>query len=212
MRHIDDIAHDLRDQLDRQDGAGDPWRDVVLVSQAAAGDFVAEDEHAMTSRSELWVAARNRTGSALLAYSLLEGRWVIYSKAYPHCRACGCRIAAADLDVTPETDHDPRWYALAVYHGVRCPWILTRAGRRLQPDPAQLGGELEVTLKLLYHRHDGVSGDDGTLADHLRAPIPDGHGLPEDEVHHSPAGQHGIHDGLHGRTWATSVAPGAPRP
>jgi hypothetical protein len=212
MRHIDDIARALRDLLDRHHDAADLWRDVVQAAQATAGDFIAEDEQAMASRSELWVAARNGTGAALLAYSLLEGRWVIYSKTYPHCRACGCRIAAADLEVTPETDDDPRWYALAVYHGVRCPWILTRAGRRPQPDPAQLAAELEVTLKLLYHRHNGVSGDDGTLAGHLQASIPDGHGLPEGEVHHSPAGQHGAHDGLHGRTWATSVAAGAPRP
>jgi hypothetical protein len=152
MRHIDDIAPNLRDLLDRHRGAADLWREVVQAAQAAAGDFIAEDEQAMASRSELWVAARNGTGAALLAYSLLEGRWVIYSKAYPHCRACGCRIAPADLDVTPETDDDPRWYGLAVYHGVRCPWILTRAGRRPQPDPAQLAAELEVTLKLLYHR------------------------------------------------------------
>jgi hypothetical protein len=215
MRHVDDIARDLRDQLNRYTddhrGVPDPWRDVVLVSQAAAGDFVAEDEQAMAARSELWIAARNGTGTALLTYSLLEGRWEIYSKAYPHCRACGCRIPPADLDVTPETDDDPKWFALAVSHGVRCAWILTRAGRRLQPDPAQLAAELELTLKLLYHCHDGVSGDDGSLADHLGAAIPDGHGLPEPEVHHSPAGQHGTHDGLHGRTWATSAAAGAPR-
>jgi RNA polymerase-binding transcription factor DksA len=217
MRHIDDITHVLRDQLDRYrdccsgNGAYDPWRDVVLVAQAAAGDFDAEDEHAMTTRNQLWVTARNHTGAALLVCNV-QARWEIYSKTYPHCQACGCRIPLADLNVTPETDNDPRWYALAVSHGVRCSWILTRAGRRLRLDPAQLAAELKVTLKLLYHSHTGVSGADGTLADHLRAPISDGHSLTDGEVHPGAAGQHGIHDGLHGRTWATSPTVGAPRP